>query len=232
MAERLLLRVAGVTKVLGLARVLRGVDAQFGEGAVHLVEGPNGSGKSTLLSILGGRMRPLSGRALLQRGEVSVAEGAALRSVVGWLGHDLGLYGDLDAFANVALHAELRGLDAEESWSAVAAMFAVESFRARRVRELSRGQRQRVALARTMVGRPPVLLLDEPSTGLDQGAVERLAGRVRELAEQGTIVVAVTHDPAFAASVGGTRWALRDGRLEASVKRETVRSEDPGESLA
>ncbi len=213
MSEATFLRAAGVTKVLGSSRVLRGVDAEFAAGAVHVIEGPNGSGKSTLLAILGGRMRPLAGRALLQRGGVAVAEGAALRRTVGWLGHELGLYGDLDVFANVALHAKLRGLDAEASWSTVAGSFAIEPLRDRRVRELSRGQRQRVALARTMIGNPPVLLLDEPSTGLDASAVARLADQVRVVVERGAIVVAVTHDPVFADGLGGRRWAMRDGRL-------------------
>lgn len=223
MSDAAFLRVAGVTKVLGSSRVLRGVDAEFGAGTVHVIEGPNGSGKSTLLAILGGRMRPLAGRALLQRGGVAVAEGAALRRTVGWLGHELGLYGDLDVFANVALHARLRGLDAEGAWATVAGSFAIEPLRTRRVRELSRGQRQRVALARTMVGSPPVLLLDEPSTGLDAAAVVRLAAQLREVIALGAIVVAVTHDPAFADALEGRRWVMRDGRLASStVSRETI----------
>jgi ABC-type multidrug transport system ATPase subunit len=213
----LLLRAVGVCKVLGGARVLRGVDAAFGSKGVQILEGPNGSGKSTLLSVLGGRLRATSGRALLQRGEILVAEGAALRREVGWLGHDLGLYGDLDAFANVALHARLRGLDADAAWASVGAVLGIDPLRARRVRELSRGQRQRVALGRALVGDPAVLLLDEPSTGLDEPAVERLAKALRSLNETGTVVLTVTHDPTFANALQGQRWRVRDGRVEAGV---------------
>jgi ABC-type multidrug transport system ATPase subunit len=210
----LLLRAVGVSKVLGGVRVLRGVEATFGSGGVQVLEGPNGSGKSTLLSVLGGRIRATSGRALLQRGDQLVAEGPALRRTVGWLGHELGLYGDLDAFTNVALHAELRGLEAGPAWDSVAERLAIEPLRARRVRDLSRGQRQRVALGRALVGSPSVLLLDEPSTGLDTPAVERLAGLLRSVNESGTVVLTVTHDPAFADAVGGRRWQLRDGKVE------------------
>ena len=216
--EGLLLRAVGVSKVLGSARVLRSVDATFGSSGVQVLEGPNGSGKSTLLSVLGGRLRATSGRALLQRGESLLAEGPALRRMVGWLGHELGLYGDLDAFANVALHARLRGLDGEAAWSSVSGVLAIEPLRARRVRDLSRGQRQRVALGRALVGSPSVLLLDEPSTGLDSSSVERLAGVLRSLNDGfGTVVLAVTHDPAFADALGGKRWFLRDGRVEPRV---------------
>lgn len=207
------LRAAGVVKILGSARVLRGVDAMFEPSVVHLLEGANGSGKSTLLGVLAGRISPTRGRALLQEGEHAVAEGRELRAVVGWLGHELGLYPDLDGFANVALHAQLRGLDAESAWSSVAERVGVEPLRRKRVREMSRGQRQRVALARVMVGAPKVLLLDEPSTGLDAAAVTRLGDLVRSVAATGTIVVAVTHDTTFVDAVGGRRWLLADGKL-------------------
>ncbi|MGZ3416267.1 MAG: ABC transporter ATP-binding protein [Polyangiales bacterium] len=211
----MVLRAVAVAKVLGASRVLRGVDGSFAGAQVHLLEGANGSGKSTLLGILAGRITPTSGRALLQSGESIAAEGRALRSVVGWLGHELGLYPDLDGFANVALHARLRGLDAESAWKSVAEKVGVEGLRSKRVREMSRGQRQRVALARVLVGSPQVLLLDEPSTGLDAAAVARLGDVVRSVAGEGTIVVAVTHDAAFVNAVGGKRWLLADGRLTA-----------------
>lgn len=221
MSGALFLRVAGVSKVFSGSRVLRSVDASFSGTAAHVVEGANGSGKSTLLSILAGRLRPTSGRALLQRGDEAVAEGPELRRVVGWLGHELGLYGDLTALENLAVHARLRGLDAEAAWSAAASSFGVDPLRDRRVRELSRGQRQRLALARTLLGRPEVLLLDEPSTGLDASAVSRLVSQLAEVIHGGVLVVVVTHDPVFSAALGGQRWLMREGRLE-SVKRETT----------
>jgi ABC-type multidrug transport system ATPase subunit len=208
------LRAIGVVKLLGGSRVLRGVDASFGTGSVHVLEGANGSGKSTLLAILSGRLAPTTGRALLQEAERVVAEGAALREPVAWLGHELGLYPDLTAFENVALHAALRGVSADVAWKDVSEAVAIEPLRGRRPRTMSRGQRQRVALGRVLAGGPRVLLLDEPSTGLDVGSVERLVAVVRGLAERGTIVLAVTHDAAFVEGVQGRRWKLAGGKLE------------------
>lgn len=214
MSDALLLRAVALTKVLGGSRILRGLDASFGRGPVHVIEGPNGAGKSTLLSLLGGRIRATSGRVLLQKGTDLVAEGGDLRRRVGWLGHDLGLYADLDPFANLSLHARLRGLDAEKAWATVGEELGILHLRARKVRDMSRGQRQRVALGRTLLGSPEVLLLDEPSTGLDVTAVERLAGLLKGVASRGTIVLTVTHDVPFAAALEGRKWALRDGKLE------------------
>jgi ABC-type multidrug transport system ATPase subunit len=129
------------------------------------------------------------------------------------------MYGDLSAFENLALHARLRGLEPVGSWQSASAMFAIDPLRDRRVRELSRGQRQRVALARTMLGKPEVLLLDEPSTGLDSSAVERLVQHLREVSGAGTLVLTVTHDPALASALDADRWVMKDGRL---VSRETI----------
>lgn len=213
MADELILRTVGLTKVLGAARVLRGVDAVFDRGPVHVIEGPNGAGKSTLLSLLGGRIRPTAGRVLLQVGRELGAEGGDLRRRCGWLGHDLGLYADLDPYANIALHARLRGLDAEAAWKDISEELGIAHLRGRKIREMSRGQRQRVALGRTLLGAPDVLLLDEPSTGLDVAAVERLAKLLVGVANKGTIVLTVTHDVPFAAALAGRYWALREGKL-------------------
>ena len=203
-----------LVKVLGGARVLRGVDATFGTGTLHVIEGPNGSGKSTLLALLGGRTEPTSGRAFL-RGADGDASGVQLRRRVGWLGHELGLYPDLSALENVALHAELRGLDGQKAWAEGAPALGVDAVKSRRVRELSRGQRQRVALVRALVGRPAVLLLDEPSTGLDAAATELLASVLGTLRDAGVVVVLVTHDAPFRDRIGGRIWRLGAGRITA-----------------
>ncbi len=225
MEEGPVLRAVGLVKLLGGNRVLRGVEASFAAGRPHVIEGANGSGKSTLLGLLGGRSAATKGRVLLMEGGRVVAEGAEkLRSKVGWLGHELGLYPDLTARENVMLHAGLRGLDSAATWSAGAAALELSSIADRRVRVLSRGQRQRVALLRALVGSPPVLLLDEPSTGLDVASVEQLSKMIRGLAEQGRVVVVVTHDGPFRANLQGQSWLLEDGLLR--VSRETQPSQE------
>lgn len=214
------LEVSAVVKVLGGARVLRGARGAFEGGAIHVLEGANGSGKSTLLSLLGGRARATSGSVKLLRGGKVVAQGSALRAHVGWLGHELGLYGELTALENVALHADVRGASSAEAWSRWATALSLEPLVDRRVREMSRGQRQRVALARALVGAPEVLLLDEPSTGLDHASVARLVDVLKDLAGQGTLVFVVTHDAPFREQLGGRRWRLVQGLLESGTDSE------------
>jgi heme exporter protein A len=213
--RRVELRAESLVKVLGGARVLRGVEATFASGTLHVIEGPNGSGKSTLLGLLGGRTEPTSGRTFL-RSKDGDASGASLRRRVGWLGHELGLYPDLTAFENVALHAELRGLSSQSAWAEGAKALGIDAVRSRRVRELSRGQRQRVALVRALVGRPAVLLLDEPSTGLDASATDLLLSVLGTLRDEGLVVVVVTHDAPFRDRIAGRVWRLGAGRISSA----------------
>ncbi len=212
------LEVKGIVKLLGGARVLRGVDARFDGGAVHVIEGANGSGKSTLLNIVAGRLAPTHGKVSAEVGGVRYHSRDSLRDVVGWLGHDLGLYPDLTADENVRLHAELRGLDPELAWSEDARRLGVDRLRGRRVRELSRGQRQRVALLRLLVSRPHVLLLDEPSTGLDTASLTKLVHVLRDLRDAGRVLLVVTHDVVLVDQLGGVRWRLFEGKIARRVE--------------
>lgn len=220
------LEVKGIVKLLGGARVLRGVDARFEGGSVHVVEGANGSGKSTLLNIIAGRLAPTHGTVAAEVGGVRYRSRTGLRDVVGWLGHDLGLYPDLSAEENVRLHAELRGLDPELAWAHDATRLGIDRLRGRRVRELSRGQRQRVALLRLLVCQPGVLLLDEPSTGLDMASLGKLVDVLHEARDAGRVVVVVTHDVVLVEKLGGVRWRIREGKI-ARLPDEPAPSAEP-----
>ncbi len=207
------LELKGIVKLLGGARVLRGVDARFEGGAVHVIEGANGSGKSTLLNIIAGRLAPTHGKVVAQVGGVRYQSRGGLRDVVGWLGHELGLYPDLSAEENVRLHAELRGLDPDAAWAHDAGRLGIDRLRGRRVRELSRGQRQRVALLRLLVSQPGILLLDEPSTGLDTASLEKLVHVLHEVRDAGRVLLVVTHDVVLVDQLRGVRWRLREGKI-------------------
>lgn len=200
----------GVTKRFGALRALAGVDATFVAGRVAVVSGANGSGKSTLLSIVGTLARPTAGE--VDHGELGRTV-RAVRSRLGWVGHDTLAYGDLTGRENIQLAAALHGLDREATLRRAIERFALGDFVDRLVRTYSRGQRQRVALARALVHQPGLLLLDEPTAGLDQASTSKLTGVVREEAEAGAVVLLITHDPALTAQLGDDQWLLERGRL-------------------
>ncbi|MGH7270096.1 MAG: ABC transporter ATP-binding protein [Polyangiaceae bacterium] len=202
--------LANVTKTYGPVRALMGVSCSFTEGRITVVQGPNGSGKSTLLSIVGTMTRATSGR--LDHGDLGQTRDEVRRNL-GWLGHESLCYPDLTGRQNIELAASLQGRDPEEAFARASIRFDLASFAGRAVRTYSRGQRQRVAIARALVHAPRLLLLDEPTAGLDAVATARLVAIVKEEARRGATIAIVTHDPEFGRAVGGDVLTLERGRL-------------------
>lgn len=210
-----------LVKVFGATRALGGVSAVFEAGQVTVVEGPNGSGKSTLLSILAQLARPTRG-TVRYGGLDARRDRAVLRRRVGVLAHAAMLYPDLSGRENLELFAKLHGLSgAGKRIDELVRRFEIGRFFDRATATYSRGQLQRVALARAVLHRPRLLLLDEPSTGLDSNAVEHLVEAVDEERAEGAILVLVTHDPVLAERVGDHRVRLERGRIAEDRPRNT-----------
>lgn len=201
-----------LSKVYGPTRALTSVDVRFERGQVTSVEGPNGSGKSTLLSLLGLLARPSKGEILF--GNRAVGRSPSLRASVGVLGHAPMIYPDLNAHENLRLFAQLYALpNTSERLQLLAERFGLGSWAERPARTYSRGQLQRVALARSILHAPQLLLLDEPSTGLDVASVERLISAVQAERTRGAIVVLVTHDDPLRDRLADRRIKLAHGRV-------------------
>ena len=206
-----LVRGVRLGKRYGVTTALRGVDVELRPGRLTRIEGANGSGKSTLLGLLGWSSAPSSGEVGYVREGVTL-DAAESRAALGWVSHETLAYGDLSGRANVELAASLRGLDPHAAWRSVADRFELGAFADRPLRTNSRGQRQRVALARALVHGPSVILLDEPTTGLDAPGVARLVEVIREEVARGAVVAVVTHEPAVFDGLGGDRIVLERGR--------------------
>lgn len=207
-----------VTKTFGPVRALLGVSCKFESSTVSVVRGPNGSGKSTLLAILGTLARATSGK--VDHGDLGTRR-ALVRQTLGWLGHESLCYPDLTGRENIELAAKLQGRDPHQAYRRAVERFELSAFCERPVRTYSRGQRQRVALARALVHEPRLLLLDEPTTGLDQTGAERLRTVVAEEAERGAVVIVVTHDGPFADAIAGHVVTLERGRVVEDVVTES-----------
>jgi heme exporter protein A len=204
------IELRGVTKTFGPVRALVGVSCRFADGTINVVRGANGSGKSTLLAIVGTLTRPTSGK--VDHGALGQRR-AVVRRALGWLGHESLCYPDLSGRENIELAARLHGGDERLAFRRAVERFDLGGFADRPFRTYSRGQRQRVSLARALVHEPRLLLLDEPTTGLDSAATEQLKSVVQDEARRGAVVVVVTHDAAFAEAVGGQVVTLDRGRV-------------------
>lgn len=208
MASRV--RLSHISKSFGNVRAVVDVTLELEAGKVVVIEGPNGSGKSTLLGIIGTLIRPTSGT--IDYGNLGRTRDD-VRARLGWLGHDTLCYPDLTGRENIELAANLAGVDAAVAWKRSAERFSIGEFASRPMRTGSRGQRQRIALARALVHEPDLVLLDEPSTGLDKASVERVERVIAEEAERGAAVVMITHDATIAHNVKASRYQMDRGRL-------------------
>jgi heme exporter protein A len=224
-----LLEARGLQRSFGRVRILRGVDLSLGPGEALAVIGPNGAGKTTLLRILAGLMRPTAGEVRLL-GQLLGRGTHHARRAIGFLSHQSLLYDDLTLLENLTLAARLYLLDQPVERARIALDSAGLTERAGELpRRLSRGLLQRAAIARSALHDPPVLLLDEPFTGLDAGASSRLRDDLQGRLAQGVGLVLVTHNLADAWELASRvavliqgRWAAdepRTGTLEAFLPR-------------
>jgi heme exporter protein A len=207
--------VRDVSRHYGRRRALSRVTLECRAGEVLGLLGPNGAGKSTLLSILATLLAPSTGE--VRYGTRTAAEaGPALRARLGFLSHDLHLYPELTAAENLRFFAQLYG--SRDVAATVAEALERSGLTSRRddlVSGFSRGMRQRLALERSLIHGPRLLLLDEPFTGLDDGSVDALVSRLQELRASGRIIVVVTHDLDVAERLLDTLAVLKEGRLVA-----------------
>ena len=203
----------GVVKSYGATIALRGVDAVFNAGCLTMIEGANGSGKTTLLGVLGTVIRATSGEVRYELRGGGVANGHEVRALVGWLSHETLAYGDLTGRQNVELAAQVHGVGVATAWSNAKERFNLGAFADRPLRTNSRGQRQRLALARALVHAPSVVLLDEPTAGLDREGVARLLAVIDEEVARGAVVAVVSHEPDLFQDRTSVRLLLERGRV-------------------
>src|SRR3954465_13461659 len=193
------LEARGLLKRYGRRPALRGIDVTAQAGELLAVIGPNGAGKTTLLSILAGIIKPDEGEVRLPRGEV------------GWVPQQAALYRRLTVEENLRLFARLeRRPDVEASVEQMLEQTALADRRHDQVARLSGGNQQRINIAIGLLAQPVVLLLDEPSAGLDPRRRARLWEFVSGLAAAGTTVIFSTHNIQEAERYGQRMLVIAD----------------------
>jgi heme exporter protein A len=189
-----MIHVDGVTKRFGHVLALRGVSLQLKQGRCLGIFGPNGAGKTTLLKILSTLTRPSTGSVSIA-GYDTVRQADKIRPLLGVLGHRSFLYGHLTAIENLQFYGRLFGVkNLPERIAEILETVGLEVHAQRLVRTYSRGMQQRLAIARALLHSPPIILLDEPYTGLDQQAILHVQGLLHQSHAPDRTIVLSTHD--------------------------------------
>ncbi len=193
-AGNLAIEAIGVVKSFGTVRALRGVDLTVRSGALAALLGPNGAGKTTLVRIVTTLLPPDAGTVRVLGRDV-VTRPYAVRSVIGLTGQYAGLDEGLSGRDNLMLIGRLAGLgrrEARRRAAGLAERFGLAAATGRSVRTYSGGMRRRLDLAASLMNRPALLILDEPTTGLDPGSRVELWAALAELRAAGTTMLLTT----------------------------------------
>lgn len=191
-----------ITKLYGMRPVLRDVTLQVASGEFVAILGPNGAGKTTLLKVVATLIRPDRGRIIIDELDASTYPGE-VRKKIGVVSHQPLVYPDMSAAENLRFYAQMYGVSAGDKVDSARlelpiadALRRVDLYRRAHdpVRTFSRGMVQRLSIARALIHNPPLLLLDEPYTGLDHSAALNLSSLLRDLAFVGRTVLMTTHE--------------------------------------
>lgn len=214
--------VRNVSRSFGRTRALRGVSLEAGSGILGLL-GPNGAGKSTLMHILATYLRPTEG-TVLWRGTDIAEDPDALRSELGYLPQDFGVYDNLTPVEFIEYIGALRKTGSGGSTGHVTdvlELVGLSDVRNRPLGTFSGGMRQRVGIAQALVSDPDLLIVDEPTVGLDPGERVRFRNLLGELASRRVIVLS-THLVADIEAAASTVAILRRGELLARATPEEL----------
>lgn len=204
--------VTDLAKSYGATLALGGVSLSFAAGTTTVIRGANGSGKSTLLWLLATLARPTRGD--IRYGRYTTAYADDLRRCIGFVAHQLQLYPGLSGRENLVLAAKLHGVHHAEARAAgLRDALGLGEYWDRPVRTYSRGQAQRVAVARALLHEPRLLLMDEPGTGLDTESTAELVTLVEREKRRGAIVVVVTHEAELSRMVADRVLHMDRGRI-------------------
>ncbi len=215
-----------IGKAFGPLQALKGVSFNIAQGELIALLGANGAGKTTLLRILAGLARASSGSAEVAGYDIR-EKPQEVRKRIGVVSHQTFLYDDLSAEENLRFYGKMYGVEElQERIDELLTMMELKPRRGDLVRTFSRGMQQRLALARAMLHRPEVLLLDEPFTGLDIHAIDLLTRFIAGAAADRVTVLMTVHDPDYALAHSQRLLLLAKGKLAIDLPAGQVKMAD------
>ncbi|WML59783.1 heme ABC exporter ATP-binding protein CcmA [Neobacillus sp. PS2-9] len=209
-----------LTKQADNKLILRGIDLSIKKGETVAILGPNGAGKSTLLKVLATLIKPTSGLVKINGLDLK-KDHIEIKKTLGYLPHSSLLYDHYSPLENLVFFGNIYGVkNVEEKAIQLVKEVGLSFFLNEPVKNFSRGMLQRIAIARAIVHDPEVLLLDEPHTGLDQGAITILNNVILSMKDKGATTLMVTHDFKQAAEICDRIIIVKNGKIVDDFKME------------
>ena len=215
--SEILLTITDVSKQFSHIEALKSVNLTLNRGDIVGLVGGNGAGKTTLLRLMCGLYQPTEGQVLFH-GDSGPAPVAEMRRFLGVVPESTGLYYRLTAWENIRYHSRLNGIDDDMAWTRTERFAKLLNFDHdlhRSTRGFSRGMRQKTALLRALSHGPEILLLDEPTGGLDVTSARTVRKLVRKLGDEGGTVIYSTHNLAEAQQVCDRIIIIHNGTIRA-----------------
>ena len=212
--SKTLMTISNVSKSFGEVNALRSISLEIKSGEVVGLVGSNGAGKTTLLRLMSGVYKPTSGTVCLDDGTPV----DKMRQRLGVVPESTGLYSRLTAWENIRYHSRMHGVSDKDSWnrtSRFAKHLDMLENLGRHTKGFSRGMRQKTALLRALAHGPSVLLLDEPTAGLDITSARTVRALVKQLRDEGGTIVYSTHHLAEAQQVCDRIIIIHNGDIQA-----------------
>jgi heme ABC exporter ATP-binding subunit CcmA len=221
-----MISIKNLQKKFGRKVILNDLNLDVDGGDFLVLFGPNGAGKTTLIKILSTLAKPTSGDIIINGYNIK-DEGIDIRASIGVISHNPFLYDDLTLFENLRFYSRMYGVKKDER--AIKELTDQVGLLHRMndgVGEFSRGMKQRAAVARAVIHDPPVLLLDEPYTGLDYRAWDMLNGMLSGFHEEGKTILLITHNVELGHSIGARLACLINGHVSFDCRKKDVAMED------
>jgi heme exporter protein A len=213
-----MIEIKKLTKQADNKLILRGIDLSITQGETVAILGPNGAGKSTLLKVLATLIKPTSGLVKINGLDLK-KDHIEVKKMFGYLPHSSLLYDHYTPLENLVFFGNLYGVkDVENRARKLVNEVGLSFFINEPVKNFSRGMIQRIAIARAIIHEPKIMLLDEPHTGLDQGAITILNNVVLSMKEKGCTTLMVTHDFKQAAAICDRIIIVKNGKIADDFK--------------
>ncbi|MEH7251551.1 ABC transporter ATP-binding protein [Neobacillus niacini] len=213
-----MIEIKKLTKQADNKLILRGVDLSIKQGETVAILGPNGAGKSTLLKVIATLIKPTSGLVTINGLDLK-KDHIEVKKLFGYLPHSSLLYDHYTPLENLVFFGNLYGVkDVENKARQLVKEVGLSFFINEPVKNFSRGMIQRIAIARAIIHDPKIMLLDEPHTGLDQGAINILNNVVLSMKEKGCTTLMVTHDFKQAAEICDRIVIVKNGKIADDFK--------------